>query len=88
MVILSERTLGGKRSHHNLTDNSFINSMFLITDTFDKLTIYWDDKIFNDISTTIIRGIEFNDQILIGSKYNSEYNKTINLKKQKYFDSI
>ncbi len=88
MVILSERTLGGKRSHHNLTDNSFINSMFLITDTFDKITIYWDDKFFNDISTTIIRGIEFNDQILIGSKYNSEYNKTINLNKQKYFDSI
>ena len=86
-TILCEFVVGGKRGHKKLSEVSIIESLYLLTDMYSHLTFYYT-KINN---SSKIEGIEFNNKIIFGIKFNvdsTHFIQKIKLGKQAYFDSF
>ena len=90
-TILSEYVIGGKRGSNNLTPNSTLHSIYLLTDMYTSLTFYYKES--NNVNSTEnyieIKGIEFDNTIIFGAKFESTNSVTINLDKDNLiFDSM
>ncbi len=101
-TILGEFVIGGKRGNKNLHEDHILQSMYLITDMYDKLVFYYtlnnnnnsnNDNNDNNVKYTIINGIKFNDKIIFGKIHDDDnitkFSETIYINSKKpYFDSI
>ncbi len=85
-----EQIIGGKRMHHNLTPNSTLNNLFLLSELANQIIIYSniespDIIVDNNDPLFEIVGLSF-DGNLVGRK--TKYYTKIILNESKCFDSI
>ena len=86
-TILTEYVIGGKRGSNILTPNSVVNSMYLLTDMYNSVKFYYTEYHINTCSYISVNGIEFDGNIIFGSK-TDKYLK-INIDKENpIFDSM
>ena len=86
-TILTEYVIGGKRGSNNLTPNSVINSMYLLTDMYNSVKFYYTEYHINTYSYINVNGIEFDGNIIFGSK-TDKYLKINIDKEDSIFDSM
>ena len=67
-TILTEYVIGGKRGSNILTPNSVVNSMYLLTDMYNSVKFYYTEYHINTYSYINVNGIEFDGNIIFGSK--------------------